>query len=384
MAPACEITPLSAFLSTNLNNKIETYDRLGDRVKRSLGWPLISLEIHSDQLRENIQIAVEYFTKYAGFTQEYLIFDSNLYESTKGVRLDLLYTLANTNLNENSKKVSGTNPIGPSGEFYGETVETIFVATSSLDSTVFSSSSALSATFTSGIKQFELFDGTLYGSITSFNQSLTAAFTENKRKTLTFQGLSSEAVTFQNVFDYDVMDYRKVIDVTDFEEGSTTGINTLFTLEQTLAQQTYFSYALGNYGFDLVSWYSLKEWMDTREKVLATRRDLKFDPRTQYLQIYPQPSTNSRFYGVISCYIERPIRDIIKEQWVYEYVLALTMITIGRVRGKFTNVNLLGGGTLNYDLFSEGKTRKEELELKLLEGASAGFGDSMPIDFVVG
>jgi hypothetical protein len=29
------------------------------------------------------------------------------------------------------------------------------------------------------------------------------------------------------------MDYRKVVDVTEFEEGSTTGINTLFTLEQT-------------------------------------------------------------------------------------------------------------------------------------------------------
>ena len=66
---ACEITPLSAFLSTNLNNKIETYDRLGDRVKRGLDYPLVSLEIHPDQMRENIQIAVEYFTKYAGFTK---------------------------------------------------------------------------------------------------------------------------------------------------------------------------------------------------------------------------------------------------------------------------------------------------------------------------
>jgi hypothetical protein len=60
------------------------------------------------------------------------------------------------------------------------------------------------------------------------------------------------------------------------------------------------------------------------------------------------------------------------------------MITIGRVRGKFTNVNLLGGGTLNFDLVIEGKTRKEELEQKLLEGASAGFGDGDIIDFFVG
>ena len=384
MPAACEITPLSAFLSTNLNNKIDTYDRLGDRVKRSLGWPLISLEIHTDQLRENIQIAVEYFTKYAGFTQEYLIFDSNLYEHKKGIRLDLLYTLANTDLSTNAQKVAGTNPLGPGSQFYGETPETIFVATSSVQGTQFSSSSALSATFSNGISQFELFDSTLYGSITSFNQSLTANFTENTRKTLSYQGLSSEAVTFQNVFDYDVMDYRKVVDVTDFEEGSSSGINTLFTLEQTMAQQTYFSYSMGNYGFDLVSWYTLKEWIDTREKVLATRRDLKFDPRTQYMQMYPQPKPNSRFYGVISSYVERPIRDIIKEQWVYEYVLALTMITIGRIRGKFTNVNLLGGGTLNYDMLNEGTTRKESLELKLLEGASPGFGDTDPITFIVG
>lgn len=383
MALACEITPLSAFLSTNLNNKIETYDRLGDRIKRSLGYPLVSLEIHTDQLRENIQIAVEYFTKYAGYTREYMIFDSNLYETNKGIRLDLLYTLANTDLDSNAKKIAGTNPLGPGPEFYAETPETVFTATTDILSSTFASSSALSATFVDGIDQFELFDKTLYSSITSFDNSLSASFKENKRKTLTLEGSASEATTFQNVYDYDIMDYRKVISVTDFEEGSSTGINTLFTLEQTLAQQTYFSYALGNYGFDLVSWYTLKEWMDTREKVLALRKDLQFDERTQYLKMYPQPKAE-RFYGVISCYLERPIRDIIKEQWVYEYALALSMITIGRVRGKFGNVNLLGGGALNSDMLSEGISKKAELETKLLEGASPGMGDNDPTLFFVG
>ena len=80
--------------------------------------------------------------------------------------------------------------------------------------------------------------------------------------------------------------------MTDFEEGSSTGINTLFTIEQTMAQQTYFSYAMGNYGFDLISWYAMKNWMETREKLLATRRSYTFDERTQimrtvnYLQEY--------------------------------------------------------------------------------------------------
>ncbi len=399
MALACNITPLSAFLSTNLNSKIETYDRLGDRIKRSLGYPLVSLEIHTDQLRENIQIAVEYFTKYAGFTKEYLIFDSAMYETNKGIRLDLLYTLANTDLDSNAQRMAGENPLGPGPEFYGSPPESIFVCTSAILSSVFVSSSALSSTFAApsaarGVAQFDLFDKSLYSQVTAYDElerpelslntfGLSSSFTENQRSTLTFEGSASEAVIYQNVYDYDIMDYRKVVDVTDFEEGSTTGINTLFTLEQTLAQQTYFSYALGNYGFDLVSWYTLKEWIDTREKVLAIKRDIKFDPRTQYMQMYPQPG-GDRFYGVLACYLEKPIRSIIMEQWIYEYSLALSMITIGRVRGKFGNVSLLGGGALNYDMLQEGIQRKAELEGKLLEGASPGLGDTDPTLFIVG
>ena len=385
MASACVISPLSAFLSTNLNNKIDTYARLGDRVKRALGYPLVSVEVHPDQMNENIQIGVEYFTKYAGYTREYMIFDSALYESNKGIRLDMLYTLANSDMDTVDKQVAGTNPLGPGIEFYGVTPDIIYVAQTDILSSVFASQSALSATFSTGIEPGELFDHSLVANITAVDNSLDhlSAFKPNIRRTLTQEGSASDITQYQNVYDYDVMDYRKVVDVTDFEEGSNTGINTLFTLEQTLAQQTYFSYAMGNYGFDLVSRYTMKEWIDTCEKVLALRKDLQFDPRTQYLKMYPQPR-NERFYGVISCYVERPIRDVIKEQWVYEYALALTMITVGRVRGKFGNVNLLGGGALNYDLLQEGVQKKAELETKLLEGASPGLGDTDPALFIVG
>ena len=382
---ACEITPLSAFLSTNLNNKIDCYGRLGDRIKRSLGYPLVSVEIHPDQLNENIQIAAEYFTKFAGYTREYLIFDSALYEQNKGIRLDLLYTLANTDLDTNAKKIQGGNPLGPGPENYNTTPEIVYTSLDDVTGTTFSSSSALSADFEDGIEAGELFDHTLVDTLTTFDESLSATFKPNKRRTIKREGdCADEGITtYQNVYDYDVMDYRKVMSVTDFEEGSNTGINTLFTLEQTLAQQTYFSYAMGNYGFDLVSWYTMKEWLDMREKVLALRRDLVFDDRTQYLKMYPQPKTE-RFYGVLACYIEKPLRDIIKEQWVYEYALALSMITVGRVRGKFGSVQLLGGGAMNYDLLQEGIAKKAELEDSLMTGATSGFGDNDPVDFFVG
>ena len=416
MALACTIKPLSAFLSTNLNSKIQTYDNLGDRIKRALGYPLISLEIHTDQLRQNIQIAVEYFTKFAGFTQEYLIFDSNMYEARKGIRLDLLYTVANQNLNATAV-ATGVNPIGPGPQSLrsyspmSKGQASVYVATSTLSASYFTTQSALSTTFayqTSGLQpglhRYQILNQTTFNTITGWGANkwgnggaktpgglqatfLSAGefgtFKETTPTTITLEGSATDASYYQNVFDYDIMDYRKVVDVTDFEEGSTTGINTLFTLEQTLAQQTYFSYAMGNYGFDLVSWYTLKEWIDTREKILATRRDIKFDPRSQYLQMYPEPGSH-RFYGVISCYLERAIRDVIMEQWIYEYAMALSMITIGRVRGKFGSVALLGGGSLNYDLLTEGIENKKELETRLLEGASPGFGDTDPPMFFVG
>ena len=89
----CDITPISAFQSTNLNSKIDTFNRLGDRVLRSLGYPFVNVEIHRDTLYENISIACEMFAKFAGYTQEYLIFDSNLYIKDQGIRLDHLFSL---------------------------------------------------------------------------------------------------------------------------------------------------------------------------------------------------------------------------------------------------------------------------------------------------
>lgn len=380
MSLACEVLPVSAFQSTNLNNKLETYGDLGDRIKRSLGYPLITLEVHQDQLFQNIQIAIEYFSKFAGYTKEFLIFDSAIYQKNRGIRLDQLFTLAKSNVT-NAQKVANT-PVWAGADFTVELPLTVYINTSALGSSVFSGSSALSSVFTTGMPEFEIVDASLYNSITSFNTSLTSNFRASVKRGVSLQGQDATATEYSNVFDYDVMDYRKVISVTDFEEGSNEGINTLFTLEQTLAQQTYFSYGLGNYGFDLVSWYALKEWLDTRDKMLAIKRDIKFDERTQYLQMYPQPGS-SKFYGVLACYLERPIRDLVKEQWVYEYAVALTKIVIGRVRSRFTGVALLGGGSLNYDLLQEGLTEKKELEQMLLTGASAGFGDADPPMFFV-
>ena len=354
------ITPVTAFQSTNLNSKIDTFSRLGNRISRALGAPMINVEIHHDQLFENISLACELFSKYAGYTEEYLVFDSNLYKTGKGVKLDDLFTIT---------------------PYFNKTIkpsQTVYAATSSIPAAYFSTSQQLSGVYPDGIFKNQLLTTSDYLSVINFDSS--CAYTLNP-------SVNSQD-EFVNSFDYDAMDYRKVIDIVDFEEGSSSGVNTLFTIEQTLAQQTYFSYAMGNYGFDLISWYVLKDWLKVREKMLAIRRHITFDPRTQYMVMFPPPRTpgsGSRFYGVVACHVERPLRDIIKEPWVYQYALALSKISIGNIRGKYTGTQMFGGGTINFnDILSQGLEEKKNLEAQLFSGASPGFGDADPPMFFVG
>lgn len=382
MSDLCTITPVSAFMSTNLNSKIECFQELGQRILRMLGHPMINVEIHPDQLYDAISMSCEFFTKYAGYTKENLIFSSDIYERDRGIRLDYLYTAAHTGFSLSQKLNTSTVP---NPDFELKFRENLYVSLSDIPYNYFLSSSALSASIPSdGISTLQILDENSFAQLTAFDVSLSGLFRISPMKPFTMQCEQVENVNkINNMFDYDIMDYRKVIDVVDFEEGSSSGITSLFSMEQTLAQQTFYSYAMGNFGFDLLSWHVVKDWQDTREKLLAIRRDIHFDNRTQYLRFYPQPKETSSFVGVLECYVERPLRDIIKEKWVLEYATALSKIMWGRILTKITGTTLLGGGTLNGDaVLAEGNADKERLETMLMEG-SGGFGSYDPIQMFV-
>lgn len=374
MSTLCTITPISAFMSTNLNSKITCFQELGQRILRMLGHPIINVEIHPDQLHDCIAQSTELFSKYAGYTKEYIIFHSDLYERDKGIRLDHLYTVANTGFTLSQKLADSTVP---NADFDVKLRENLYVSLSDIPYSYFLSSSALSASIpTDGISEMQILDETSFTQLTAFNTSLSNMFRVSPKKTLAVHCEPTTATTYNNMFDYDTMDYRKVIDVIDFEEGSSSGVTTLFSLEQTLAQQSYYSFAMGNFGFDLLSWHTVKDWQDTREKLLAIRRDIHFDPDTQYLRFYPQPKDTSSFVGVLECYVEKPLKHTIKEKWVLEYSIALAKIQWGRILTKIVGASILGGGTINGDaVLSEGNADKERLETMLIEG---GYGDFAP------
>lgn len=276
--------------STTYNSKIKSYNHLAQRIRRTLGEPLVEVEISSEQMYEIIDIAVEYFTKFAGETEEYLIFRSDLYQSGVGLQIDKLFNVSPEMYNSMSTSLSGG-------------------------------------------------------------------------------------------WDEDLDNYRRVIDVFSFSEGNNSGINTLFTIEHTIAQQAYFGHLLGNVGYDLVTWQALKTWLDTREKILGLMPYLRFDPDTQILKIIPEPTKNQIYYGLIGCKIQKPIKHLVSQLWVYRYSLALSKITIGHVRGKYSGTNLFGGQQVNAaDLLRQGEKEKDELEKEIM----SDLVDRSPTRFFIG
>lgn len=376
----CEITPISAFMSTNLNSKIECYQRLGERILRTLGHPMINVQIHPDQLYEAISMSIDFFTAYNGYTKEVLIFDSRIYDRNVGLKLDQLFTVASNNFTVSEQLQN--KKIGPNPDFNIPIHDTLYISQSTIPASYFASSSGLSAAVPEeGIETMQLINKETYDMIMDFDSSLSVYFKPSKQTIFTQQCEPVEDVKkFNNMFDYDIMDYRKVIDVTRFEEGSSTGVNNLFSLETLMAQQSYFaSFGMGNFGFDMLSWHGVKNWIDNREKMFSTRREMTFDNRTQIFRLIPQPKENDTFYGTIECYVERPLRDLVKEKWVLEYATALCKIMWGRILTHITGVQLLGGGTFNGDVLNEGLEEKEKLETMLIEG---GFGQDPPMMLV--
>ena len=459
----------SHLYSTYLASTVNTYQSLADRITYSLGYPIINLELHGNQIFTNIALAVEMFTKYAGYTEEHLVVDSTKYTQGKGLDISKLFlltpeltesyttdvevTVTQSTLLPSVTSVTfpETSPAGSPRSGEGATDPSpYFVSLFEFDSgdiVVDPSEYTITVTLANGaahvakslvvcvsssdltepgnpgpisgvdvtMNQYgdvwsasEMFDvsaipgdyeenypdgstsftnmvsvGVVLRPIVEQAGTINATRNDTVNDTTTFNQLTATTPIIGR-WDSLTRQSRKVMDVHSYDESTSSSLNTLFTIEQTLAQQTYFSYAMGNYGFDLISWYILKQWLETREKMLSTKRYFKFNDRTQHLLMIPEPKTGEKFYGVLTCYVEKHIHHVIKEPWVYQYAAALTKITLGRVRGKFGSAQLFGGTALDTGILQEGLEEKKELETKLFEGASAGFGDAAPPMFFVG
>lgn len=518
------VLPNSFHGSTTFASKVTSYELLSERVKRALGYPLVEIEISDEQMYTNIDIACEFFTKFAGVTEEFLIFRSDLYIKGAGLPIGRLLNITpeltsipnpdnpntppliltefemdigngvdrqyiiNHGLNDdniliqlydnasddmvfaqvksdtlNSATISFTSPISsnavkvlifngiskhvevlskesnPSIEYtinhnlndenvliqaYDDVTDVqvfVYIKSNGPNSSVISfegdSDSSIRVVVLGGVSRLRYISvignsnqkeytithnlstddvlvqvmdtdtmEVVYPEISNISATQSVitfdpAPLSKYYKVIIIKGDEIKSSQLAGAWDYDLNSYRKVVDVYSFAEGNNSGINSLFTIEHTIAQQAYFGHLLGNVGYDLITWQALKGWLDLREKVLGMMPYLRFNPDTQMLKIIPEPTSSSTYYGLIGCKVQKPIKDIVSQLWIYRYVLALTKITIGHVRGKYTGTNLFGGQTVNYsDMMSQGLAEKEKLETEIISDLI----DRDPIKFFIG
>lgn len=170
-------------------------------------------------------------------------------------------------------------------------------------------------------------------------------------------------IQYNKMFDYDIMDYRKVASVTNYSESGVSSITSLYNFDTSLAQQFFYTNQFNHRSFGLTSWYALHEWRNLYEKMLAVKRGWHFNKDTQYLTLTPQPKQGERFFGIVECWVEKPLKDVLKEPWVFDYALAIVKEILGRTRSKWGDgVQMLGGGSLSGNaLAQEGIQAQKDL-----------------------
>lgn len=199
-----------------------------------------------------------------------------------------------------------------------------------------------------------------------------------------------------------------VTEVIGYSTETTGGINTLFTIENYLYNQGMFESFFHLGGFSMLSYHITMDFLETLKKYVVDAYNFKYHPYTNQLEIQPPPPSGGSLTVVsngVSTVYDSPgwilIRAYMVEgstvssdwsatsfhqglydnDWMLDYVTALSKVTLGRIRSKFANFASIGNAGISLDgsdLISEGKEEIERLEEKLrLEESYESYDISM-------
>lgn len=174
------------------------------------------------------------------------------------------------------------------------------------------------------------------------------------------------------------LDILDVIDI-KFLDG-VTGINTLFSPEHILLQETgggYFSSDFCNTGgsFGLVDYTVAMQYLKTVKDTIGKYYATNWLPGRETLLIIPTPSTEMT--GLLTLYRKENMLNLINNSLVKKLAVARTRVQWGRNIGKY-NTDLPGGGTTNAsDIIQQGLEEEKEVMEDIR-------GESNPPIFFVG
>ena len=300
MPEICNMKPLEAFMSTDLNNKNKTYDDIAERILHFFGYPAVSVsDLHRDQIYDAISMAVERFYKHAGVIKEYLILDSRLYEQNHGIPIDKLCTISGILSRPDDYATKRSAERGP--EQTVKVPDDVYITKDYIYKKDYYLSRSdydtlhkkvpeslkgeidmlwvMSQKYPDGIEPLSIISKEFFQYLISkrqyptemFKQTETdrtpfeqSSFQKSKDKVVTFGGERQEiyketniAQEFENkdelnesnsikvidrepirqnkMFDYDIMDYRKVASVTNYSESGVSSITSLYNFDTSLA-----------------------------------------------------------------------------------------------------------------------------------------------------
>ena len=380
MPEICNVKPLEAYMSTDLNNKNKTYDDISERILHFFGYPAVSVsDLHRNQIYDAISMAVERFYKHAGVVKEYLILDSRLYEQNHGIPIDKLCTISGILSRPDDYATKRSAERGPEqtvkvpddvyitkvyikkGDYYISPEDYKLLSANVSPSTLeeIKMLKVMSEKYPDGMEELTIVSKAFVEYLVTKRKYVREMFKKSKDEVFTIGGEKQELYTdngithdrvnlqYNKMFDYDIMDYRKVVSVVNYSESGVSSITSLYNFDTSLAQQFFYTNQFNHRSFGLTTWYALHEWRNTYEKLLAVKRGWHFNKDTQYLTLTPQPRMGERFFGIVECWVEKPLKDVLKEPWVFDYALAVCKEMLGRVRSKWgDSVQMLGGGSL--------------------------------------
>lgn len=152
--------------------------------------------------------------------------------------------------------------------------------------------------------------------------------------------------------------------------------NTLFSIPNSMLNSGMLSIPYSDTGLGWINWELFQQNLDMMKRMLGGGFQFEYNPRNKILKLFPDP-TKENLQGsiVFGVNVIRPETMQYGEEWVKKYSLALSKIIVGRVRSKYSGVQLLGGGNLDTSILEEGKSERDQLmnDLRASEQGPYGF-----------
>lgn len=129
----------------------------------------------------------------------------------------------------------------------------------------------------------------------------------------------------------------------------------------------------GNYVGSWVTYHNLHEFFDLSKRMTGNNPDFQYDKVTKRLVLFPQPIGAYKDQKILlTCNVEPPIEEYYGNEYVRRLCLAEAKILLGTVRKKFSNIQLVGGGSIDTSIGDEGQNEKQAALEDLIRSESKG------------